>query len=85
MVKHSKHENARRAAQTERMNEIGDAWTRSIPKEQAETFIRSVEAARTRPPSPPPPNMLPGTRPNPPRPGHEPRIPKEERNRRPRD
>lgn len=85
LAKHSKHENARRAAETERMNEIGAAWFRSLPPERAEAFVRSVEAARSRPPAPPPANMAPGTRPNPPRPGHEPRVPKEERNRRPRD
>jgi hypothetical protein len=84
VTKHSKFENAKRAAETARMNEIATAWIGSLPKDQAEAFARSVAEARNRPPAAPPPNMAPGTRPNPPRPGREPRVPKEERNRRPR-
>lgn len=84
MAKHSKRENEQRAAETARIKEIEAAWLGSLGKDQAEAFARSVEAVRSRPPTPPPPNMAPGTRPNPPRPGHEPRVPKEERNRRPR-
>lgn len=85
MTKHSKHENARRAAETARIREIEAAWMGSLPADKAKAFVASVEAARSRPASPPPPNMAPGTRPNPPRPGHEPRIPKEEKNKRPRN
>lgn len=82
MTKRSKFENEKRAAETARMNEIGAAWMGSLPADRAEAFVRAVEAARNRPPAPPPANMEPGTRPNPPR--REPRVPKEERNRRPR-
>jgi hypothetical protein len=84
MTKHSKHENEQRKAETARMKEIEAAWMGSIPADKAKAFVASVNAARSRPPAPPPENMAPGTRPNPPRPGHEPRIPKEERNKRPR-
>lgn len=84
MTKHSKHENEQRKAQTARMKEIEAAWMGSLPADKAKAFVASVEAARNRPPAAPPPNMAPGTRPNPPRPGHEPRVPKEERNKRPR-
>jgi hypothetical protein len=84
VAKHSKHENERRAAETARMNEIGAAWFGSLPADRAEAFVRSVDAARNRPPAAPRANMEPGTRPNPPRPGHEPRVPKEEQNRRSR-
>ncbi|HEX7223169.1 MAG TPA: hypothetical protein VF231_07950 [Candidatus Limnocylindrales bacterium] len=83
MTKHSKRENEQRKAETARMKEIEAAWMGSLPADKAKAFVASVEAARNRPPAPPPPNMAPGTRPNPPRPGHEPRIPKEERNKRP--
>jgi len=79
--KHSKFENERRAAQTARLKEIEAAWMGSVPKPVAEAFTTAVMAARSRPPAEPPPNMAPGTRPNPPK--HEPRPTKEERNRRP--
>ncbi len=81
MTKHSRHEREQRAAQNERMREIGDAWQRSIPPAEAEAFARQVEAARTRGPEPRPVDMAPGTAPRPPRPGHEPRPPKEEKRR----
>ena len=45
--------------------------------------IKEIEAARARGPLPPPADMAPGTRPNPPRPGREPKPSKEEE-RRPR-
>jgi hypothetical protein len=83
LAKHSRFESERRAAETERMKEIEAAWMGGLPKATAEAFTVAVEAARARPPEPPPPNMPPGTRPNPPR--VEPRPTKEERNRRPRD
>ena len=50
----------------------------------AAAFAAKVEAARTRGPLPPKPDMAPGTLPNPPRPGNEPRPPKKEPTRRPR-
>ena len=83
MVKHSKFENERRAAETTRVKEIEAAWRGSLPDPVAKAFNAAVEEARSRPPQGPFPNMPPGTRPNPPK--HEPRPTKEERNRRPRD
>lgn len=85
MTKRSKFEQAQRAAETARVKEIEAAWLGSLPKDQANAFAEAVEVARNRPPAGPPANMLPGTRPNPPRPGHEPRPPKTERPRRGRD
>ena len=83
MTKHSKWENERRAAETVRVKEIESAWLASLPAERSKAFVAAVEVARNRPPAAPRENMAPGTRPNPPRPGHEPKAPKEERNRRP--
>jgi hypothetical protein len=85
MTKHSKWENERRAAETVRVKEIESAWLASLPAERSKAFVAAVEAARSRPPTPPRENMAPGTAPRPPRPGHEPRPTKEERTRRPRD
>jgi hypothetical protein len=83
VTKHSKFENERRAAESTRVKEIEAAWLGSLPSAEEKAFRAAVEAARARPPQPPPPNMAPGTAPRPPR--HEPRPTKEERNRRPRD
>jgi hypothetical protein len=83
MTKHSKFEKERRAAETVRTREIEAAWIGSLPADTAKAFGAAVQAARSRPPAGPPPNMPPGTAPRPPRPGHEPRVPKEERTRRP--
>jgi hypothetical protein len=83
VAKHSKFEKERRAAETVRVKEIEAAWLGSLPKPAAQAFNDAVAAARARPPAGPPPNMPPGTRPNPPK--REPRPTKEERNRRPRD
>ena len=85
MTKRSKYEQEQRKLQTVRVKEIEAAWLGSLPADRAKAFVAAVEVARNRPPDGPPVNMPPGTRPNPPRPGHEPKIPKEERNRRPRD
>ena len=82
MTKHSKYESAQRAAETDRLKEIAAAWMGSLSKADREAFVDAVTAARARPPQGPPPNMAPGTRPNPPK--HEPRPTKEERTRRPR-
>jgi hypothetical protein len=82
VAKHSKFESAQRAAETERLKEIEAAWMGSLSKGDREAFVDAVASARARPPQGPPPNMAPGTRPNPPK--HEPRPTKEERNRRPR-
>lgn len=80
MTKHSKHENERRKAETERVRQIEAAWMASVPPATAKAFTAAVEAARSRPPAEPTPNMAPGTAPRPPRPGHEPRAPKEDKN-----
>ena len=85
MTKHSKFESERRAAETVRTKEIEAAWMASVPAEKAKAFRAAVEAARSRPPAERAPDMAPGTPPRPPRPGFVPRVPKEERNRRPRD
>ncbi len=79
MTKHSPHERAQRAAETERTKHIEAAWYAAIPAETARAFEREVEAARARGPVAPPPNQTPGTLPNPPRPGREPKPPKVER------
>ena len=71
MTKHSPYERAQRAAETERMKQVEAAWYASIPAE--------VEAAHARGPLPPPPDMAPGTLPNPPRPGREPKPVKDDR------
>ena len=83
MSKYSAQVRERRAAQSERMREIESAWIRSLSPEVAESFNRSVQIARARPPQERKPDMAPGTPPQPPRPGHEPRPPKD-RNQRPR-
>jgi hypothetical protein len=85
VTKRSKYEQEQRKLQTVRVKEIEAAWLGSLPADRAKAFAAAVEVARNRPPDGPPVNMPPGTRPNPPRPGHEPKVPKEERNRRPRD
>jgi hypothetical protein len=81
MTKHSRQERERRKAESERVREIEAAWLGSLPAAQRNAFVESVEAARAREPEARRPDMAPGTRPNPPRPGHEPRPPKEEERR----
>ncbi len=76
MTKRSRHERAQRAAETDRVRQIQAAWAASTPSAVARDFEYAVNAARARGPLPPPPDMAPGTAPNPPRPGHEPRPPK---------
>lgn len=78
MTKRSEFERRRRADATERVAEIERAWRGSVPAEIAERFDRQVAEARARGPLPKPPDMAPGTAPNPPRPGHEPKPPKAE-------
>jgi hypothetical protein len=77
MTKHSRHEREGRAAESERMAEIQRAWTASIPASVAADFAREVAAAQARVYEKQP-DMAPGTRPNPPRPGREPKPSKEE-------
>jgi hypothetical protein len=73
MTKHSRAERARRAAQNEDVARIEAAWIASVPPVEARQFEKAVAEARARGPLPPPPDMAPGTAPNPPRPGHEPK------------
>jgi len=83
VTKHSRQERTRRQLETERVKEIEAAWLGSLPAADRKAFAESVEAARARGPLPPPADMAPGTRPNPPRPGREPKPSKDEE-RRPR-
>jgi hypothetical protein len=76
VTKHSKRERAQRATESGRVKEIEAAWIASVPNEVARAFAESVAAARARGPEAPRPDMAPGTAPNPPRPGHEPKPPK---------
>jgi hypothetical protein len=78
MTKHSKHEREQRAAEAERVRQIESAWFSSLPAAVSQAFTREVEAARARGPVERRPDMAPGTAPNPPRPGREPRPSKEE-------
>ena len=80
MSKRSKYERAKRTEETERARQIEAAWFASLPADAAKAFTRDVEAARARGPLPPPPDMAPGTAPRPPRPGHEPKPAKDDRN-----
>jgi hypothetical protein len=77
MTKHSKHERERRAAESERMVEVGRAWEASVPAAVAAEFAREVAVAQARVYEPQP-DMAPGTMPRPPRPGREPKPAKEE-------
>ena len=79
MTKHSPFERARRAAESARTKEIEASWWASLPSDTVKTFEREVAAARARGPLEPPPNQAPGTLPNPPRPGHEPKPAKVDR------
>jgi hypothetical protein len=82
VARHSKHERERRSTETERVKQIEAAWLGSLPSATAKAFAESVAAARARPPQEKRPDMAPGTLPRPPRPGHEPKPPKDERPRR---
>jgi hypothetical protein len=79
VTKHSPYERARRDAETERTKQIEAAWYASIPADAARAFERDVAAARARGPMPPPPDQAPGTMPNPPHPGREPKPAKDDR------
>jgi hypothetical protein len=76
MPKRSKYEQAQRAAEDERMKAIGAAWTAQISPADRTAFASQVAEALQRP-QPERVDMAPGTRPNPPRPGREPK-PKDE-------
>jgi hypothetical protein len=73
MAKHSKSEREKRKQQSEAVTRIEAAWQASIPPARAKEFAQAVADAKARGPVPPPPDMAPGTLPNPPRPGHEPK------------
>ncbi|HEY5519034.1 MAG TPA: hypothetical protein VIK08_00100 [Candidatus Limnocylindrales bacterium] len=77
MTKRSKSERAKRTAENEAVARIEAAWQQSVPTARANEFAQAVAAARARGPLPPPPDMAPGTRPNPPAPGREPKPKKE--------
>lgn len=78
LVKHSKAERARRAEQNEAVARIEAAWVASVPPATAKEFAKSVAEARARGPEEKRPDMAPGTAPNPPRPGREPKPPKDQ-------
>lgn len=83
MTKRSGYGKARKAEEQARMVEVERAWRGSIPPDVAAAFDAQVRAVKERGPLPPKPDMAPGTRPNPPRPGHEPKPAKtDERPRR---
>jgi hypothetical protein len=84
MTKRSRYEREQRAAANVRIKQITADWERAIPADRLAAFAQEVEAARARGPLPRPADMAPGTMPNPPRPGHEPRPPKKEEPRRSR-
>lgn len=73
----SKSRRTRRKEQNEAVARIEAAWQQSVPAEKARQFAAAVAEARARGPIQPPPDMAPGTRPNPPRPGHEPKVKKD--------
>lgn len=81
MTKRSRYEREQRTAQNERIKQITAEWERAIPPERAAAFAAEVEAARNRGPEARKPDMAPGTKPNPPRPGNEPKPKKEETRR----
>ena len=76
-MKHSRRERAIRARQSEDVLRIETAWRASLAADVAAGFARDVAVARARRPLPRPPDMAPGTAPNPPRPGREPKASKE--------
>ena len=79
MTKHSRAERSKRAEQREATARIQAAWQASVPPAVAKEFNARVAEAEARGPAPRRPDMAPGTAPNPPRPGHEPK-PKKDRN-----
>ena len=81
MTKRSRYEREQRAAQNERIKQISAEWERAIPADRMAAFAAEVEIARNRGPLPRKPDMAPGTMPNPPRPGNEPKPKKEETRR----
>ncbi len=76
MTKHSKVERERRKSENADVERIQAAWSASLKPAVAAEFNERVAAVKARGPLPPPPDMAPGTLPNPPRPGREPKPPK---------
>jgi hypothetical protein len=77
MTKHSKFERAQRSAETDRMRAIEANWVSQVPADVMASFKRDVDFAQSRQLERQP-DMAPGTLPNPPRPGREPKPPKEQ-------
>ena len=77
MARHSKAERERRKQQNEAVARIEAAWQGSVPPAKAKEFAAAVAGARARGPQERRPDMAPGTAPNPPRPGREPKPKKE--------
>ncbi len=77
MAKHSKSERERRKAEHEAVARIEAAWVASVPAAKAKEFAAQVAEARARVPEERP-DMAPGTLPNPPRPGREPKPKKDD-------
>jgi hypothetical protein len=73
VTKRSKFEQAQRADEDARMRDIGDAWMARLSPADATAFRSAVSEAWSRPRAERQPDMAPGTRPNPPRPGREPK------------
>jgi hypothetical protein len=73
-MKHSRFEREQRAAEDRRMREVADAWYGRVAPDEMASFRAAVAVAHARPVAEPRPNMAPGTLPNPPRPGREPRV-----------
>ena len=81
MTKRSRFEQRQRAEQQERIRAIEAGWQARLSASDQEAFRHEVEMALARRPEPHV-DMAPGTAPNPPRPGREPRPPVEQRTRR---
>lgn len=77
MAKHSRAERERRKQENEAVERIQAAWIGSVPAARKSEFEQAVADARARGPEPRRPDMAPGTPPNPPRPGREPKPKKE--------
>ena len=76
MTKRSRYEQAQRAAEQERIRDIEAGWAYRLAPSALATFASEVAAAQTRE-RVRQPDMAPGTKPNPPRPGREPRTSKD--------
>ena len=83
MAKHSRSERERRKQEHEAVARIEAAWQASVPADRRKEMEQAVAAARARGPEERRPDMAPGTMPNPPRPGREPK-PKKDANPRAR-